>query len=266
VIAQGDLIERGGLPLRLGLLGESGDDLREKALIELDAAKPSDVMSAPAVTIEQDKPLTEAVELMLNREVKRLPVVDAAGRLTGMLSRLDVFRTVMRESPDWNAFQAQKIEVKNLRRVKDILRRDAHAVSPETPVSEVIRIIDSNDIQRVVVVDEEGKPTGLISDRDLLRFFKHQETGLWALLTKKKPSFESDSCGNNLLECLAATKARDVMNAELIVVPEKMFIEEAIALMTEKALKRLPVVDENGKFKGMISRDSLLRTGYFNLK
>jgi len=32
--------------------------------------------------------------------------------------------------------------------------------------------------------------------------------------------------------------------------------------MTEKALKRLPVVDENGRFKGMISRDSLLRTGF----
>ncbi len=31
--------------------------------------------------------------------------------------------------------------------------------------------------------------------------------------------------------------------------------------MTDKALKRLPVVDADGKFKGMISRDSLLRTG-----
>ncbi len=30
--------------------------------------------------------------------------------------------------------------------------------------------------------------------------------------------------------------------------------------MTQKALKRLPVIDKDGKFKGMISRDSLLRT------
>jgi CBS domain-containing protein len=39
-------------------------------------------------------------------------------------------------------------------------------------------------------------------------------------------------------------------------------IEDALGLMTEKALKRLPVVDEFGRFKGMISRDSLLRTGF----
>jgi CBS domain-containing protein len=41
-----------------------------------------------------------------------------------------------------------------------------------------------------------------------------------------------------------------------------MLVEEAIWLMTEKRLKRLPVVDDNGRFKGMISRDSLLRTGF----
>jgi len=32
--------------------------------------------------------------------------------------------------------------------------------------------------------------------------------------------------------------------------------------MIDKALKRLPVVDANGRFKGMVSRDSLLRTGF----
>jgi len=41
-----------------------------------------------------------------------------------------------------------------------------------------------------------------------------------------------------------------------------MLIEDAIALMTRESLKRLPVVDGAGRFKGMISRDSLLRTGF----
>ncbi|MFW6152581.1 MAG: CBS domain-containing protein, partial [Verrucomicrobiota bacterium] len=44
-----------------------------------------------------------------------------------------------------------------LKTVKDILRRDTHTVSPETPLDEVIRMIDANDIQRVAVVDPEGK-------------------------------------------------------------------------------------------------------------
>jgi CBS domain-containing protein len=41
-----------------------------------------------------------------------------------------------------------------------------------------------------------------------------------------------------------------------------MLIEDALGLMIHKALKRLPVVDADGCFMGMISRDSVLRTGF----
>jgi CBS domain-containing protein len=52
------------------------------------------------------------------------------------------------------------------------------------------------------------------------------------------------------------------MTTGLVTAREEMLIEEAIALMIEKQLKRLPVVDGRGRFKGMISRASLLRTGF----
>ena len=52
------------------------------------------------------------------------------------------------------------------------------------------------------------------------------------------------------------------MITNLITVREEMLIEEAIGLMIDKGLKRLPVVDAEGRFKGMINRDSLLRTGF----
>ena len=56
------------------------------------------------------------------------------------------------------------------------------------------------------------------------------------------------------------------MTTDLITVPEDMLIEDAICLMTEKAIKRLPVIDADGRFKGMISRDSLLRTGFLGVQ
>jgi CBS domain-containing protein len=262
VITQGDLIRKGGLPLRLGLLAESDRDRRESILDHLSARQAADVMTSPIVMIAEDRPLAEAVDLMLAREVKRLPVVDASGRLTGMLSRLDVFRTVMREAPDWNTFQAQKIEVKRLKRVSDILRRDTHTVSPETTLAEVMRVIDRNDIQRVAVVDGEGRLLGLISDRDLLRYFRPEQEGIWHLLAKVKHPFKPDACRTDMQRCLAETSAAAVMTTELITVREEMLIEEAIKPMIEKGLKRLPVVDAAGRFKGMISRDSLLRSGF----
>ena len=145
----------------------------------------------------------------------------------------------------------------------DILRRDTHTVSPDTPIDEVIRVIDDNDIQRVAVVDADGKLLGLISDRDLLRYFKQEEEGLWGLLAKNEtPLQTSCPCKGDLWQCLSQTSAGEVMTTGLITVREEMLIEEAIGLMIEKSLKRLPVVDEVGRFKGMISRDSLLRTGF----
>ena len=262
VMTQGDLINRGGLPLRLGLLAESDALLLESALAGLASRTVGDVMTTPVVTIGEDRQLSEAVNVMLAKGVKRLPVVDKEGRLTGMISRLDIFRTVMREAPDWKSFQAQKVEVEHLKNVGDILRRDTHTVSPDTSIDEVIRVIDQNDIQRVAVVDDADKLLGVISDRDLLVFFKQEQEGIWGLLAKVKKPFIHDACQGDLHQCLLNTKAAAVLSTNLITVQEDLMIEDAIRLMTEKAIKRLPVVDSDGRFKGMISRDSLLRTGF----
>lgn len=260
VVTQGDLIIKGGLPLRLGLLAESEQGDRETVMATLAQKQVQEIMTAPAVTIQEDRLLTEAVDVMMTQKLKRLPVVDKGGRLVGILSRLDIFKTVMREAPDWDAFRAQKIEVNNLRTVKDILRRDTRTVSPETTIDKVIQIIDGNDIQCVAVVNDNGTLIGMIADSDLLHYFKPDPEGLRALFSRlTRPA------GKDLVQRLATTTAFDVMCSDLLTVQEEMLLEEAIRLMTEKRLKRLPVIDGAGRFQGMISRDSLLRTGYGRL-
>ncbi|MDD2464342.1 MAG: DUF190 domain-containing protein [Desulfobulbus sp.] len=257
VVTQGDLITKGGLPLRLGLLAASGQDDRKAVMAALQQKQVQEIMSRPAVIIDENRLLGEAVSLMLAKRLKRLPVVDKGGLLTGMLSRLDIFQTVMREAPDWQAFRAQKIEVNNLRTVRDILRRDTHTVSRETTIDQVIQIIDGNDIQCVAVVDSGKKLIGMIADSDLLHFFKPGPDGLRALFARIAHPFNPD-----LAQRLASTTAGEIMRTALHTAGEHMLIEEAIGLMASKQLKRLPVIDDQGRFMGMISRDSLLRTGY----
>ena len=67
-------------------------ETRRKALGE----RAADVMSSPAVTASPEMSVVEAARLMHRRKVKRLPVVDGAGRLVGILSRADVLRVFMR--------------------------------------------------------------------------------------------------------------------------------------------------------------------------
>ncbi len=52
------------------------------------------------------------------------------------------------------------------------------------------------------------------------------------------------------------------MKTDIITVQEDAPIHEAIRLMIERAIKRLPVLDAKGKFQGMVSRDALLRLGF----
>jgi CBS domain-containing protein len=165
----------------------------------------------------------------------------------------------MRESPDWEAFKCRQIKVKNLNTVSDIMRRDAHTVLPETSVEEVIRIIDSNDIQRVAVVDHNGIFLGLISDRDLLTAFSEKTCGIWNFFMSKMPFTERGRHHQDVIQCIQHRTAGEIMKTDLDIVEEDTPLHKALTLMTQKALKRLPVIDKDGKFKGMISRDSLLR-------
>ena len=262
VISQGDLIYKAGMPMRLGLLAESDREKVSAMLSALEPRQAKEVMTQPAVTIEQDKLVTEAVNLMLTKQVKRLPVVDAAGSLVGILSRVDVFRSIMRESPVWQAFQEQSIAVEDLRFVSDIMRRDTPTVFPDTPVEEVIRLIDSNDIQRVCVVDQAGHFLGLISDRDLLIAFSERHPGIWDYFVSKIPFTERGRRHKHLQRHLELKTAGEVMNKNIITVQEDAPINEAIRLMLDRAIKRLPVVDAQGKYQGMVSRDALLRAGF----
>ncbi|MOA55288.1 Magnesium transporter MgtE [compost metagenome] len=55
-----------------------------------------DVMTSPVVTISPDADIAEAASLMADRGYNRLPVVDAAGRLAGIISRADIVRTLIK--------------------------------------------------------------------------------------------------------------------------------------------------------------------------
>ena len=262
IITQEDLIYRAKMPMRLGLLAESDQERVDTVLDSLQSRKAEEIMTRPVVFVKEDEFATEAVELMIEKKLKRLPVLSKRGKLVGMLSRVDIFSAIMKESPDWKAFQKNRIIVGNLRLVSDIMRRDTNAVSPETSIEDVIRIIDSDDIQRVAVLEKDGTFLGLISDRDLLAAFSDEHTGIWDYFVSIVPFTERGRQHKETRAHLRNKTAAEVMKTDLITVSEDTTLSEAIKLMTEKALKRIPVVDSGGKFEGMISRDEILRIGF----
>jgi len=266
VIALGDLIYKADLPLRLGLLTGPDHPKKEEVLLALGTRTAAEIMSQPAVVIEENQPATAAVDLMIEKNVKRLPVVDTAGKLAGIISRQDVFQTSIRECPNWRGFQGKSIQVGNLKYVSDVARSDTYTVLPGTSVDEVIQLIDCHDIERVCVVDRQGIFLGLISDRDLLIAFVDRHPGIVDYLMSKIPFTERGRRHKELSEHLQARTAAEVMKKEVITIREDAPLEEAIQLMLERGIKRLPVLDGEGRFKGMVNRDSLLRVGFGSMQ
>lgn len=53
------------------------------------------IMTSPVITVQADEPMLNAAKLMLAKKVSGLPVVDAAGKVVGMLTESDIFRLVV---------------------------------------------------------------------------------------------------------------------------------------------------------------------------
>jgi CBS domain-containing protein len=259
IITQSDLIFKANLPVKLSLLGKAEQDKLDKFIRTLDSRIAQEIMSHPVVTIEEDELAIEAIDLMVQKNVKRLVVVDQSGCINGILSRMDIFHGITRESPDWNSLKKEKIKLINVKYVSDIMRRDTFHVKPDTSIEEVIYLVDKKDLQCVAVVDEDENLLGMIFDHDLLDVLSDHGVGLWEHFRSMISLKKSGKSYKTYLAKVQDKTARDVMKTDLIKVLEDTEIDKAIYLITTKKIKRLPVVSKDGKFKGIINRESLLR-------
>jgi CBS domain-containing protein len=259
IITQSDLIFKANLPVKLSLLSKVEPDKLDNFITTLDSRIAQEIMSHPVISIEEDELVMEAIDLMTQKNVKRLVVVDSSGCICGILSRMDIFHGITRESPDWNSLKKEKIKLSHYNYVFDIMRRDTFHVKPETSIEEVIYLVDKNDLQCVAVVDQDEKLLGMIFDHDLLDVLSDHGVGLWEHFCSMISPKKKGKSYIKYLEKVQDKTARDVMKTDLIKVLEDSEIDEAISLITTKKIKRLPVISKNGKFKGIINRESLLR-------
>lgn len=134
-------------------------------------------------------------------------------------------------------------------KVSEVMCREVATVRPDSPITQVIEILLDRDFTPVPVVDDAGKVVGLISDSDLLT-----RGGMNVTISLKKatdPEFVRqlhDSLEN------PNRKVSELMTREVATVPPDMILGRAAKLMAEKQLKRLPVVDAEGKLIGILGR------------
>ncbi len=122
----------------------------------------NDIMAEDVITIRADKPLFEAIEIMVENDISGVVVVDFAEDVVGIISAIDVFKVFNEEESD-KEFIAE-----------DIMTPYTINIQPETAAEEAAKIMLENGIHRLVVTasPSKKKPMGIISSTDVLRAFK----------------------------------------------------------------------------------------------
>ena len=257
IITDGDLLTRGATELPLALQRELS--LAERAAtIETLAAHPhtaADLMTPNPVTLRETTPLTEAAAVMADRGLKRIPVVDAQQRLVGMVSRSDLLATVaegLRQRPATPIRQPDGAP----KTVGEIMITDVPTVQPDTPLAETLDRLLETDKRRVIVVDGERRVVGIITDGDVMRrAAKRVRPGALRALAAwfgggaRPPGLEVAAEGRT---------AADVMTSPVVTLPTDAPIADAVRLMMAHKIKRIPIIDTDGRLVGMVGRAGVL--------
>jgi CBS domain-containing protein len=261
IITGSDLVERAGLGVRLELLPRLGQTELERQLEAL-AGRPTtaaDVMTPGPVCVAQATTLPAVALLMARRRLKRLPVVDGAGALIGMVSRYDLLRSAAGglESPET---QPRALGFSAGAPLSRVMRRDVPTVHPDTPLPETLQAVVSTRLNLAVVVDERRRVVGLVTDGALLeRITPALHRGVVRSLMLRLP-FAHPRAGEAATAAHArAHTAADLMSPGVPSAPEGTRLSDAIALMLRDHAKLLAVTGPDGALVGVVDRADLLR-------
>lgn len=136
--------------------------------------------------------------------------------------------------------------------VQDVMTRDVLVVSPDTPYREVVDSLVRGRVTAVPVVDAERRVIGVVSEADVLH--KVEFIGD----ERQRRTFERPS-RRAAREKAHAAVAADLMSAPAITVEPETPIVAAARRIEAARVKRLPVVDADGRLVGIVSRRDLLR-------
>jgi CBS domain-containing protein len=123
--------------------------------------------------------------------------------------------------------------------VGEVCTRDVVWVGREDSVLAVAKIMRDRHVGNVVVVDGDGprrRPVGILTDRDIV-------VGIVAQAPDK----------------MTELQVADVFTSELLTIAAEDTIESALDIMRDRGIRRLPVVGIDGRLRGIVTFDDLVR-------
>ena len=121
-------------------------------------------------------------------------------------------------------------------RIREIMTSNPSTVEPDKTVVDAARIMMREDAG-VVPVTENGRLTGMVTDRDI---------AIRVVAEGRDPQ---------------STPVREVASKDLVTIDPQQDLDEALRLMAQHQVRRLPVVEEDGRLVGVVAQADVARHG-----
>jgi CBS domain-containing protein len=142
----------------------------------------ADVMSHDPIVVRSETPLKEAIQILAERRISGLPVVDDAGQLVGIISETDLmWQQTGVTPPAYIMFLDSVIYLQNpgdyerdLHRalgqtVGEVMSKNPINISPEQTLRAAAQIMHDRSIHRLPVLDSAGQVIGILTRGDIVR-------------------------------------------------------------------------------------------------
>jgi CBS domain-containing protein len=144
--------------------------------------------------------------------------------------------------------------------VADVMTRDVVTVTPETPLSEAIKIFVDLKFGGLPVVDDRGKLVGVISETDLMWREKGIDPAPYIMFLDSAIYLQNPAKHDRDLHKVLGQTVGEVMTRQGISISPDRTLQAAAKLMYDKHIHRLPVVDSEGQVIGIVTQSDIVRT------
>lgn len=133
--------------------------------------------------------------------------------------------------------------------------------SPDSSVDEALELLVTHRVSGLPVVDGNNVCVGIVSDFDLLALetFGKTQRPKETLFPETDQTWKAFNHVKQVLSKGTGKKVSDVMTAKPIVVRPETSVDDATSILLTKKIRRLPVVDNEGRLLGAISRRDIVK-------
>ena len=144
------------------------------------------------------------------------------------------------------------------KKVEEFMTKKVIAVKENEPIKRVFKLMDEHGILGLPVLNDEGAVIGIVTETDLISHFTTLKTPRGINILGSIVYLNNLEDFNEKLKDHCAEIVKDIMTTDIATIMHNATLSDAINLMGERGVSRLPVVGEKGGLVGIITRKDIV--------